>query len=415
MKILTITSYVTNNSIPLLTKCKSGFGYMVYDIVSGVASKEDMDILLRNYRYDSFEIDKILFLENKVKNFFRNILGCSSIVIPIRLWWKYKMSLKEVAQLLYVWLCSGYYYNIIRTGSYDVVHLHGCGFYNDIYTNVCKRCNQKFIVTLHGLNSFSDSVNVEMAVKRYERDFLRRVVEGEFPITVISSGIKKIILAEYGLTECKNITVVCNSFSFCDKNEMLERNVDIKTIYNLPPNAKIILYVGNLCDRKNQKQIVDAFEFLPSEIKDECYVLFLGRDIEPEYQLESHIKKSQYNKHFIICGNIDKEMVPLYYMQGNAVVLLSKSEGFGLSLIEGMHFGLPCVTFEDLDAFEDIYDENAVVALSSRDDKVVAEGLQRLVTSEWDKEKIILHSRKFENEAMTVNYINQYKEIVYGR
>ena len=107
--------------------------------------------------------------------------------------------------------------------------------------------------------------------------------------------------------------------------------------------------------------------------------------------------------------------MPEYFKQADAVVLLSIAEGFGLSLIEGMYFGLPCMTFKDLDAFEDIFDEKAVVALSSRDDKVVAEGLQRLVTSEWDKERIILHSKKFENKAMVDNYINKFKEIVYGR
>lgn len=415
MRILTIAPYVTNNIIPVLSQCKSGFGYMVYDIVKGVAEQEDMDILLRNYRYEAFDIDRIHFRSNKMKDFIKKIFYCSNPMIPLKLWCKYKMSLREVVRLFYVWLCSGYYYKTIKNGSFDIIHIHGCTWSDELYIDVCRRNNQKFVVTLHGLNSFSDSVRMEPAGKLYEREFLDRVVNGEFPITVISSGIKKIIQKEYRAENMKNIAVVCNSFSFSDKKELLERNFDLKAMYNLPPNAQIILYVGNLCDRKNQKQIVDAFEFLPSKIKEECYVLFMGRDIEPEYQLDNHIAKSMYKKHFIICGNVDKELVPLYYMQGNAVVLLSKSEGFGLSLIEGMHFGLPCLTFCDMDAFEDIYDKCAVVGVESREDSSVAAGLERLLTNEWDKEKIILHSKKFENEAMTINYINQYKEIVYGR
>lgn len=214
MKILFIAPYVTNNTVPLLSKCKAGFGYMVYDIAKGVAAVENVDILLRNYRYDSFEIDRIHFLSNKAKDFLGNIKYISSIKIPFKLWYKYKIRFREVVRLFYVWLSSGYYYSIIKNNNYDIVHIHGCGWSDELYMDVCKRNNQKFIITLHGLNSFSESVNISPAGKKYERDFLKRVVNGEFPITVISSGIKRTVLDEYQRIECNNITVICNSFSF---------------------------------------------------------------------------------------------------------------------------------------------------------------------------------------------------------
>lgn len=214
MKILFISPYVTNNSIPLLSQCKAGFGYMVYDIAKGVAAYEDVDILLRNYRYNAFRVDNINFLRNKVFDILANIHHVCSPLVLIRLLIKYKTSLREQIRLFYVWLCSGYYYSVIKNNNYDIVHIHGCGRCDDIYMHVCRKLRQKFIITLHGLNSFSDSVNLSPAGKKYERDFLQRVVDGEFPITVISSGIKKTILKEYGVSECNNISVICNSFSF---------------------------------------------------------------------------------------------------------------------------------------------------------------------------------------------------------
>lgn len=414
MKILFLSSYTTNNEIPLLSQCKSGFGYMTYDIAKGVAKTERVDALLLNYRYASFVVDNIHFKENSISSFLRNIFHCCSPWIVFCLWRKYRMSIRSLVRIIYCWLASGRYYQLIKKENYDIVHIHGCEFYNEIYQDIFSRVNQKYVVTLHGLNSFSEIIDLEPAGKRYERDFLGRVVKGEFSITVISSGIKKTIQNHFCADKCDNISVICNSFSF-EVSGKTQDVVDVRAKYHIPENAKIVLYVGNVSRNKNQEQLIRVFDLLPTEIKDTTYVLFCGRNIEAGYLLDDMVNTSASKKHLVLCGNIDKELMPCYFKQADSVALLSKAEGFGLSLIEGMHFGLPCMTFEDLDAFEDIYDENAVVALSSRDDKTVAEGLQRLVTSEWDKEKIILHSRKFENKAMTDNYINQYKEIVYGR
>lgn len=71
--------------------------------------------------------------------------------------------------------------------------------------------------------------------------------------------------------------------------------------------------------------------------------------------------------------------MPSYYLQGDVVALLSVSESFGLSLIEGMHYGLPCISFNNIDAFEDIYDEQAMIGIDSHDDENVAKGLQALL------------------------------------
>lgn len=216
MKILQISPYTTCNDVPLLSQCKSGFGYMTYDIAHSLSEKAEVDALLFNYRYDGFEHGGINFKSASMGLFLKNIFSCSNPLIPLRLWLKYRMRMRTLLRIVYYWLVSGYYYKVIKDGKYDIVHMHGCGFADELWMDVCRRAGQKFVVTLHGLNSFSDSVNLEPAGKRYERDFLKRVVDGEFPITVISSGIKKTVMNEYGVKECDGISVVCNAFSFSD-------------------------------------------------------------------------------------------------------------------------------------------------------------------------------------------------------
>lgn len=214
MKVLMLTPYVTINSRREFSRNKTGFGYMVYDIARSVAELATVDVLASDTRGKGFVQDGIKFLDRGFGLFLRHMLGCLSPLLVLRLWKKYRMSRGAFVRLLYYWLISGYYLNTISRGGYDVVHIHGCSFATELWMELCRRCRQGYIVTLHGLNSFSDTVRMEKAGKQYERDFLQRVADGEFPITVISSGMKRIIEQTYGKQECKNISVVCNSFSF---------------------------------------------------------------------------------------------------------------------------------------------------------------------------------------------------------
>lgn len=410
MRVLQISPYTTCNDVPLLSQCKSGFGYMTYDIAHALAKESEVDELLYNYRYKEFEQGGIRFVANTFGLFLKNIFKCSNPLIPLKLWWKYRMQLRTFARLVYICLISGHFYDVIKKSRYDIVHIHGCHIYDEILMDVCRRASQKFVVTLHGLDSFSDSVVLEPAGKQYERDFLRRVANGVFPITVISTGIKRIIENTYRVTDIANLFVVCNAFSFNESGN--GASIDIREKYGIPTGAKLVLYVGNLCRRKNQEQIISSFSLLPNKLAEMTYILFLGRRLEDDYSIANLSKEIRYKEHFVECGNIDKELMPSFYLQGDAIALLSISEGFGLGLIEGMYYGKPCLTFTDLDAYEDIYNEKAVIGIQERSDESVAKGLEQLLTSEWDATEIKDYSVKFEANAMANNYINCFKTII---
>lgn len=402
-----LTPYVTIDSIPDFSKCKSGFGYMVYDIARSVAKLKQVDLLASNSRGDAFTLDDVYFLRRSFLLFFRYSYLAVSVVDMFRLWDSYKVSGRSLMKLLYYWFISGYYRHVIEAGNYDVVHIHGCGLYTELWMQLCKKSKHKYIVTLHGLNSFSDTVQLEPVGKRYERDFLKRVTEGEIPITVISTGMKRLIETTYDADDCPQITVVCNSFSF-DSQEGGEF-IDIRKKYGIPQKARVILYVGNIGMRKNQGQMIKAFNLLPENIANNTYVLFLGLNQDINYNIVEMADSTEYREHFVVCGAVERKDILHYYQQGDAVALMSISEGFGLSLIEGMHFGLPCMAFSDIDAFEDIYDKSAMIGVYKHDDESVKNGLVLLLSRHWDKIEIIEYSKKFEPQIMANNYVQVYK------
>lgn len=401
-----ITPYVTITTRTEFCRNKTGFGYMVYDIAKAVAKTEQVDVLCTDTRGDCFEMDGVNFLSRKMWSIISSIGGSLSIRLLIKMLNHYRMSKGVAVRLAYYWLISGYIKKIIKTGRYDVVHVHGCSFSGSFWDRICKDCGTKIVYTLHGLNSFSDAVKLEPAGKRYERDFLRDVVAGKHQISVISTGMKNIIMRCYEKERNENIAVINNSFSFIGESDKM---IDIKKIYSIPTKSKILLYVGNIGIRKNQKQLIESFDLMTPSVCKNTYVLFLGGNQGTD-DVQGAIDKSQYKDHFILCGIVDKELVGQYYQQGDAVALISRSEGFGLSLIEGMHYGLPCLTFTDVDAFEDIYADGVVIGIEGHDNKEVAACLEKLLTNEWNRALIKDYSKKFEPDAMAREYVKLYNK-----
>ncbi len=176
--------------------------------------------------------------------------------------------------------------------------------------------------------------------------------------------------------------------------------MSIREIYNIPQSGKVLLYVGNISENKNQRQMVEAYELLPEAVRKTVWVLFCGGG-------RLYVTK---NPHIVWCGAVERATMADYYREADGVVLLSKSEGFGLSLIEGMHFGVPCAMFRDMDAFADIFDERAVVGIPDRQNKTVVAAMKELITKEWNRDEIKRYSAKFESAAMARNYIKAYQQ-----
>ena len=408
MRILMITPYVTIEGRSEFEKNKTGFGYMVLDIAKAVGKMEEVDLLATDSRGRGFVEERVRYLKRSIALFLRHLHRCLPIASFVGLVKRYpQMQRPTKIRLFYYWLMTGYMKRIIRTGHYDIVHMHGCSLSTDLWMEVCDSLKQKFVVTLHGLNSFSDTVKLEPAGKQYERDFLKRVMDGEIPITVISTGMKRLIEKTYGVKDRKNITVVSNAFNFADD---LRGGRFLVERLEFGDDSHVILCVGNVSRKKNQGQLIRAFELLPEGLAERTYIVFLGGNYEKDYTIEKLSEGCRWASHFIACGAVPKEAVAGYYEQCDAVALMSLSEGFGLSLIEGMHFGRPSMSFTDVDAFEDIYNECAMIGVGEHSDEAVAKGLEILLTKEWDSERIKKYSKKFETERMANNYIYVYKK-----
>lgn len=207
------------------------------------------------------------------------------------------------------------------------------------------------------------------------------------------------------MEEINNFHVILNG---CNTKEKT-RQYDVRKKYGIVDKF-IFVFVGNVSKNKNQKQVVDAFLLLPDEYKDKFAVLFVGGG---DYiELKNYIARLGLNGSLFVCGLVPKNEVHNYYIAGNATILTSYSEGFGLSLVEGMCYGLPCVTFADLAVVNDIYNEGVMVKVKERSTAALSKGMVNLYEKKWNHDNIKEYADRFSYDNMANNYLNFYCSIL---
>jgi glycosyltransferase involved in cell wall biosynthesis len=115
-------------------------------------------------------------------------------------------------------------------------------------------------------------------------------------------------------------------------------------------NKKVVLYVGQLIERKNVKTLIEAY----SKLKDKLDValLIVGDGIQKN-ELKNLCIEDNINDVFFV-GFKQREELPQYYAMSDLFVLPSLQEVWGLVLNEAMASGLPVITTNKVGASVDL-------------------------------------------------------------
>lgn len=409
MKILQFPAYITINGSKEFSRSTTGYGYMAIDIATSIAQQSiEVDLLTQSNITKGLQYKGVNILKRTWGAIFLN-LKFAHIVAGLKIIINERIVLKRIPYILFYNISMGYFEKILETKEYDVVHIHGIGYYTTPIIETCKKKNIKYLVTLHGLNSFTNSINITNKEKQIEKEFIRKAEANQIPVTVISSGIKKVIINYLDVLDSKTFSVITNGCETKINNNIYHMN--IRETYNIKTDAKIMLCIGNIGINKNQIQIVRSFSRLSENDIKRLVILFLGTDMT-NGNFSKVIKKSGLNSSLIYCGNIPKDDVAAYYKQADYNIVASISEGFGLSIIEGFVYGLPCLTFHNLDAVPDLYSENSMLLISERTDEALANGISQILNMEFDKKDIQMHAQQFSLEQMGEKYVDFYRAML---
>tara|TARA_Y100001980_G_C14556694_1_gene349422 strand:+ start:13436 stop:14653 length:1218 start_codon:yes stop_codon:yes gene_type:complete len=401
MKVLHFAGYVTIDDDKEFSKNASGYGYMVFDICKSIQKKEVETFILTQSNITKGKISNDLTLIKRTWiDIFSNVNPFDIFKFFSYLFNK-KTRIGKIPNIFLYHISLGYFRKIIKRENFDLIHIHGVGDYTCPMIDECHKQKHKFLVTLHGLNFLRSDLHYSDV--KQEKKYLKFFHENNIPVTVISTGIRTKILKLLKINNSKTFSIINNGF----RNDKELNLIDVRKEYNILNDKKIMLCVGNICKNKNQEQIIRSFSLLNDNIKKQLYILFIGSDLTKGFNKKIDFTKSS---NLIFCGKIDKKLMASFYSQSDFNILASIAEGFGLSIIEALYFGIPSIIFNDIDIYEDI-DKTSIIGIKNRTDEALAKGIEKMFLASWDSRKISKSFKKFDIEEMANKYLLNYKAI----
>lgn len=409
MKILFLTQDITVKGIP--RAYNTGFSLMVAQIAAALAA-EGTEVYVSSSSltndttviYSGTGEKQFTLLERKLK-YLLTYLRWKDIPRAIcHALSSHKMSIAWRIKLLKYTISIGFNIHLIRKTNPDVIFIHSLGPEVLPFISAALHTGKPFALALHGLFS---QANKDDFTTQGEIRLLPSLLQSGMPLTVVSSGMHNKLLNLYEWKECKNIYVVPNALNDDEETENAATDDPWTKTYR-------ILTIGNLNENKNQLQILRAFSLLPTDIKEKSQLCLIGKDAL-NGQLQKEAENLGISQACIFTGSLPHNEVFRWIRNTKVVVLASKLEGFGLSIIEGYHYGVPAVCFDRIDAFEDLYHEKCMTPVYEYNDKALADAIHKTLIQQWDKNFIRAFAGKFSNHAMASAYLNILRQAQVGK
>jgi len=195
-------------------------------------------------------------------------------------------------------------------------------------------------------------------VKRSARAALLRRVQGALAIGVLNREFYR----AHGVPDDRIFFTpyaVDNDRFTGDADRLRPRRDALRAELGWPREAPVILAAGKLIPRKRPHDVLEAYAGLAGEMP--AALVFLGEGGE-RAPIEAEAARRGL-RHVYVTGFVNQAEISRYYAAADVVVLASSHEPWGLTLNEGMCFGLPVVASSMVGAAADLVrpEENGFV------------------------------------------------------
>lgn len=391
MKILELAPYAFIEGHPHGSRNTSGLAYMIRSICDMVATQNEVRLFTQSIFTSEQNVSGWLLVKRTPATVLQHFKWRYFRLFLIMR--KRETRLNNLRLLLYC-VSAGQVEDYIRKWNPDVVHIHGIGSQTLPYYVAASQCNARVVTTLHGLLSFHSIVPAPESAKNLESHFIEMCLRNDYSITVISTGMKVKIQNRYQLP-CENVSVIPNCF------RMVEHG---NTEHFKDNKIKHIVCVGALYPLKNQIQVIRVLPLVRQKMG-QYYdvVLTLVGDGDKAVEWKQYVVDNCIDK-ITFCGRLPQTDVFQIISKSDLLVFPSIEEGFGIPIIESYQCGTPVVTFADLDAAQDVANENCCIFASDRSDESLAEAIVEALTREWDYDIIKAFSKQFSLKQISERY-----------
>lgn len=274
---------------------------------------------------EGHQVDVAFNIEQKVKSEIIE-LGCKIYQIPFQ-----RSPIKKENII-----ASKMLKDIIISNKYDLVHTH-TPVASAIVRLVCRKLmNIKVLYTAHGFHFFYGApfknwlfyYPIEKFLSKYT-DVLITINDDDFNTSIVKNFKAKKIVKVNG--------VGIDFTKFLVPNE--DKKYRLREEYSFSNKDFILIYVGELSSRKNQKILIEAISYSYKEIPN-LKLLLVGEG-ELKYKYEKLIENMGVSDYVKVLGY--RSDIPELMQLSDASVSSSKHEGLPVNVIEAMATGLPLI------------------------------------------------------------------------
>ena len=194
-------------------------------------------------------------------------------------------------------------------------------------------------------------------------------------IITVSNNSKKDIICLFNVAEEK-IKVVYNGVG--ERFYPIKDKVILDSVRKRHGIAKdYILYIGNLKPHKNVPGLINAYNMLPENLKDNYQLVIVGKKDKNFACLFNLVRTLRILDKVVFIDFVRDEDMPSLYSSATIFVFPSFYEGFGLPVLEAMACGVPVITSR-LASLPEVVDDAANL-VNPRDTKEIGMAIEKLL------------------------------------
>ena len=223
------------------------------------------------------------------------------------------------------------------------------------------------------------------------RPLLTRALRGADRIFAVSESLRQVALG-LGVSP-ERVRVVGNGVDL-ERFQPIDRGV-ARTELGLPPDARVLVSVGGLCERKGFHRVVDCLPTLRAQGMDAHLIVVGGPSPEGDWsdKLRNQVREAGLGNRVRFTGAVPSQQLHRVLSAADVFVLATRNEGWANVFLEAMACGLPVVTTDVGGNAEVVCRPELGTVVPFDDAAALTAALGAALARSWDRQLLRRHAQ----------------------
>jgi len=200
-------------------------------------------------------------------------------------------------------------------------------------------------------------------------------------IVTVSESTRQRLLSLFPLAAGKTVVIPPGVDDRCFEETPRRELERVRARYGL--DGRYIFTLASAHPRKNLLRLIEAYELLREQTPERTLLLVAGRGGSDSTKVLSKVNGSRFARDILLAGYVPQEDLLPLHTGADLLVFPSRSEGFGIPVLEAMACGTP-VLVSDLPVFREVCGETAI-RVNPLDPSALAKGMARSLRDEPER------------------------------